>query len=52
MSHHQSSDKGAAFTGLIVTSVALFLLAFGIVKWTKAKFAGHEPGKAPAAAEH
>ena len=52
MSHDHSSDKGAAFTGLIVTSVALFLLAFGIVKWTNAKFADHEPGKAPAATSH
>jgi hypothetical protein len=45
MSSHTPSDKGAAFTGLIVTSVALFLLSYGIVKWTNAKFAGHEAGK-------
>ena len=52
MSHEHSSDKGAAFTGLIVTSVALFLVAFGIVKYTNAKYAGHEGTKAEASQAH
>ncbi|MBK6486646.1 MAG: hypothetical protein IPF98_07225 [Gemmatimonadetes bacterium] len=46
------SDKGAAFTGLIVTAVLLFLMSFGIVKWTNAKFASHEGAKAEATTAH
>jgi hypothetical protein len=50
MAHHaHHDDKGAAFTGMIVTAVALFIIAFTIVKLTNMKFAGHEAG-APAAA--
>jgi hypothetical protein len=40
MSEH-TSDKGAAFTGLIVTAIAIFIICFTIVKLTNAKFAGH-----------
>ena len=51
MAHHaHHDDKRAAFTGLIVTAVALFIIAFTIVKLTNAKFASHEAGGAPAAA--
>lgn len=46
------SDKGAAFTGLIVTAVLLFLMVFGIVKMTNAKYAGHEGAKAEATKAH
>jgi hypothetical protein len=46
------SDKGAAFTGLIVTAVALIAICFGIVKWTNARFASHEGGKAEATTAH
>ena len=50
MSHHaHHDDKRAAFTGMIVTAAALFIIAFSIVKLTNAKFAGHEAGGAPAA---
>ncbi len=56
MSSHStqhSDDKRAAFAGLIVTSVALFVLAYGIVLWTNAKFAGHSAGtKAEATTTH
>ncbi|HEX4934239.1 MAG TPA: hypothetical protein VFV33_13710 [Gemmatimonadaceae bacterium] len=52
MSHGHSSDKGAAFIGLIVTSAVLFVFAFGIVKWTNAKYAGHEGAKAEATQAH
>ncbi|MFN8666750.1 MAG: hypothetical protein U0164_06055 [Gemmatimonadaceae bacterium] len=52
MSHEHTSDKGAAFAGLIVTAVALFVIAFGIVKMTNAKYAGHEGGKAEATQAH
>jgi len=42
MSELESGDKRSAFVGMIVTSVLLFLFAFGIVKWTNSKFAGAE----------
>jgi hypothetical protein len=40
MSEH-TSDKGAAFTGMIVTAVLLFIMCFTVVQLTNAKFAGH-----------
>ena len=40
MAHH-GSDKGAAFTGLIVTAILIFALCFTIVKLTNAKFDAH-----------
>ena len=49
MVEHHGGDKRAAFTGLILTAVALFALCFGIVKLTNAKFAGHEGAKSEAA---
>lgn len=52
MSTQHSSDKGAAFTGLIVTTIALVVIAYGIVLMTNAKFAGHEGGKAEATSSH
>jgi hypothetical protein len=42
----------AAFTGLIITSVALFVLAYGIVLWTNARFASHAGTKAEATTTH
>jgi hypothetical protein len=42
MSELEPGDKRSAVVGLIVTSIALFLFAFGIVKLTNAKFAGGE----------
>jgi hypothetical protein len=42
MSELQSGDKRSAFIGMIVTSVILFLFAYGIVQLTNAKFAGGE----------
>jgi len=52
MSHEHSSDSKAAFTGLIVTALALFVFAFGIVMYTNAKYAGHEAGKAAESQAH
>lgn len=55
MSSHStphSSDTKAAFAGLIVTSIALFVMAYGIVLWTNAKFAGHAGTKAEATTTH
>jgi len=40
------SDKAAAFTGLIVTSIALFIICFTVIKLTNAKFASHGEGEA------
>lgn len=34
-------DKRAAFVGMVVTTVLLFIMSFTIVKLTNAKFAGH-----------
>lgn len=51
-SAHSPSDKGAAFVGLIVTSLALAAMVFGIVKWTNAKYANHEGPKAEATTSH
>jgi hypothetical protein len=42
MSELEPSDKRSAVIGLVVTSVLLFIFAFGIVKMTNAKFAGGE----------
>ena len=51
MSAPHPGDKSAAFTGLILGAIAIFVLMFGIVRWTNAKYAGHGEGaEAPAAA--
>jgi uncharacterized protein (DUF983 family) len=42
------SDRKAAFTGLIVGAVVVFVILFATVKVTNASFAGHEAEK-PAA---
>ncbi len=42
MSHSSGSDKRAAFTGLIVTAVLLFLMSFTIVQLTNHKYASAE----------
>jgi len=42
MSELEPSDKRSAVVGLIVTSIALFILAFTIVRLTSASFAGEE----------
>jgi hypothetical protein len=41
MANSQRSDFGAALTGLVVGASVLFLLVFGIVEMTNAKYA-HE----------
>jgi hypothetical protein len=46
------SDRTAAYTGLAVGAVAVFVILFGVVKLTNAKFAaghGGEHGEKPAA---
>lgn len=45
---HRSSDLGAALTGLIVGTVALFIIVFTIVKLTNASFAAKHEAAAPA----
>ena len=39
---HHPEDRRAAFTGLIVGTVALIIIVFAIVKLTNASFASHE----------
>ena len=48
MSHSNGSDKRAAFTGLIVTAVLLFLMSFTIVKLTNRSYASREGAAAEA----
>jgi hypothetical protein len=50
MTHHghHHSDKGAAYTGLVVSVVAILAVVFAIVTMTNAKFEGHAKGGAAA----
>lgn len=48
-SHH--NDKGAAFRGLIVTALALFVMAYGIVLLTNRSRAKGEAAHAEATAK-
>jgi hypothetical protein len=48
-SHSDQSDRSAAFTGLAVGAVAVFVILFAVVKATNAKFAGGEHGEKAAA---
>ena len=50
MSTPHSGDKSAAFTGLILGAIAIFVLMFAIVRLTNAKYAGHGTGEAAPAA--
>jgi hypothetical protein len=45
----QAGDKSAGFTGLILGSIAIFVIVFAIVRITNAKYSG-EHAEAPAAA--
>jgi hypothetical protein len=42
MSELEPSDKRSAVIGLIVTSIALFIVAFSIVQLTNQKYAAEE----------
>ncbi|HEV7993596.1 MAG TPA: hypothetical protein VGP25_17340 [Gemmatimonadaceae bacterium] len=46
MSAPQAGDKSAAFSGLILGAIALFVIIFGIVRLTNAKYAGEHAEKA------
>jgi hypothetical protein len=50
MSPH--NDKPAAFRGLIITTVLLFVMAYTIVQLTNRKFASHAPAAAAGAEKH
>ncbi|MBC7673363.1 MAG: hypothetical protein H7247_13170 [Polaromonas sp.] len=52
MSASQQTDKSAGFTGLILGSIAIFVILFAIVRLTTAHYAGgaKEAGQ-PAAVE-
>ena len=43
-SPHRSSDKGAAFLGLIIGALSIAVLLVGIVAWTNSRYAAHEGG--------
>jgi hypothetical protein len=46
MSAPQPGDKSAAFSGLILGAIGLFVLVFAIVRITNASFAGKHAEKA------
>jgi hypothetical protein len=48
MSFLRHGDKSAAYKGLIVTAILLFVMAYTIVQLTNRQFAGHAES-APAA---
>jgi hypothetical protein len=51
MSAAHEGDKSAGFTGLILGSIAIFVIIFAIVRLTNASYdSKHEGGEAPAAA--
>ena len=50
MSAPHAGDKSAAFTGLILGAIAIFVLMFAIVRFTNAKYAGHGTGEGTSAA--
>jgi hypothetical protein len=50
MSAPQPGDKSAGFAGLILGGIALFVIMFGIVRWTNSQFADHGAAEAPGAA--
>jgi hypothetical protein len=50
MSAPQPGDKSAGFSGLILGGIALFVIMFGIVRWTNTQFEGHGAAAAPGAA--
>ncbi|MDB4914858.1 MAG: hypothetical protein JWM95_2502 [Gemmatimonadetes bacterium] len=45
MSAPQQSDKSAAFTGLILGGIALFVILFAIVRMTNAHYSSEEAAK-------
>jgi hypothetical protein len=51
MSAPQEGDKSAGFSGLILGSIAIFVIVFAIVRLTNAKYENekHEGAAAPAA---
>ena len=46
----QPGDKSAGFSGLILGAITLFVVLFGIVRMTNAKYAGEHAEKAGAEA--
>ena len=52
MSAPHPEDKSAGFTGLILGSIAIFLIVFAIVRLTNAKYEGEHAAETPAAVSH
>ena len=51
MSAPHEGDKSAAFTGLILGAIAIFVIVFSIVRMTNAHYADEAKDGTPAAAE-
>jgi hypothetical protein len=52
-SHHAPpSDKGAAYTGLILGVIALTALVYGVTIWTNSLFEGKAAAHGAAAKQH
>jgi hypothetical protein len=49
MSAPQSGDKSAGFSGLILGAITLFVILFGIVRMTNAKYNRAEAAEKPGA---
>ena len=50
-STHRSSDKGAAYLGLIIGALTIAVMIVAIVAWTNSRYAGHERAESTAPAE-
>ena len=48
----QPGDKSAGFSGLILGAIVLFVVLFGIVQMTNAKYAGEHEEKTAAETTH
>lgn len=46
--HNEGTDMKAAFTGLIVGAIVIFIILFTVVKLTNAKYANEKPAAAAA----
>jgi hypothetical protein len=46
MSAPHSGDKSAAFTGLILGAIAIFIIVFAIVRLTNARYSGEHAAAA------
>jgi hypothetical protein len=50
--HPPARDKVPAFVGLVVGAIAIFIICFGVVKWTNARFDARHGATPAAAGQH